>query len=65
MCLYVCLFCLRTCTCKCHKLLQGEGNTEYFLGLTPMGIVVYKNKSKVGNYFWYVILETVYYYISK
>ncbi|XP_069137677.1 uncharacterized protein [Argopecten irradians] len=32
--------------------VMGEGNTEYFLGLTPMGIVVYKNKTKVGNYFW-------------
>ncbi|XP_071167527.1 uncharacterized protein [Mytilus edulis] len=32
--------------------LQGEGNQEYFLGLTPTGIVVYKNKTKVGNYFW-------------
>ncbi|CAG2188451.1 unnamed protein product [Mytilus edulis] len=26
--------------------LQGEGNQEYFLGLTPTGIVVYKNKTK-------------------
>ncbi|KAK3097338.1 hypothetical protein FSP39_008795 [Pinctada imbricata] len=34
-----------------HPVL-GEGNTEYFLGLTPTGIVVYKNKTKVGNYFW-------------
>ncbi|XP_052278984.1 putative uncharacterized protein DDB_G0277255 isoform X3 [Dreissena polymorpha] len=32
--------------------VMGEGNTEYFLGLTPTGIVVYKNKTKVGNYFW-------------
>ncbi|XP_052794484.1 uncharacterized protein LOC128227728 isoform X9 [Mya arenaria] len=36
----------------CGLFLQGEGNTEYFLGLTPTGIVVYKNKTKVGNYFW-------------
>ncbi|KAK7116783.1 hypothetical protein V1264_002402 [Littorina saxatilis] len=34
-----------------HPVL-GEGNVEYFLGLTPTGIVVYKNKNKVGNYFW-------------
>ncbi|XP_053405416.1 uncharacterized protein LOC123522987 isoform X4 [Mercenaria mercenaria] len=34
-----------------HPVL-GESNTEYFLGLTPTGIVVYKNKTKVGNYFW-------------
>lgn len=32
--------------------MQGEASVEYFLGLTPTGIVVYKNKNKVGNYFW-------------
>ena len=32
--------------------VQGEGNIQYFLGLTPTGIVVYRNKAKVGNYFW-------------
>ena len=31
---------------------QGESNVEYFLGLTPTGIVVYKHKSKVASYFW-------------
>ncbi|XP_060700434.1 band 4.1-like protein 4 isoform X2 [Hemiscyllium ocellatum] len=30
----------------------GENQTEYFLGLTPVGIVVYKNKIQVGKYFW-------------
>ncbi|XP_064609138.1 band 4.1-like protein 4 [Liolophura sinensis] len=34
-----------------HPVL-GEGHTEYFLGLTPMGIVVYKNKSQVASYLW-------------
>ncbi|XP_072137163.1 band 4.1-like protein 4 isoform X3 [Mobula birostris] len=30
----------------------GENQTEYFLGLTPVGVVVYKNKIQVGKYFW-------------
>lgn len=34
------------------KLFQGEGNVEYFLGLTPSGIILLRNKTKVGNYYW-------------
>lgn len=34
-----------------HPVL-GEDNVEYFLGLTPSGIIVLRNKSKVGNYYW-------------
>ncbi|GAB6025521.1 hypothetical protein CHUAL_011253 [Chamberlinius hualienensis] len=34
-----------------HPVL-GEDNVEYFLGLTPSGVIVLKNKSKVGYYFW-------------
>ncbi|XP_028274411.1 band 4.1-like protein 4 isoform X2 [Parambassis ranga] len=30
----------------------GENQTEYFLGPTPAGVVVYKNKVMVGRYFW-------------
>ncbi|XP_076158716.1 band 4.1-like protein 4 [Alosa pseudoharengus] len=30
----------------------GENHSEYFLGLTPVGVVVYKNKTQVGKYFW-------------
>ncbi|XP_038826138.1 band 4.1-like protein 4A isoform X4 [Salvelinus namaycush] len=29
----------------------GENQSEYFLGLTPIGVVVYKNKAQVGKYF--------------
>eukprot|EP00096_Caligus_rogercresseyi_P009441 TRINITY_DN3212_c0_g2_i1.p1 TRINITY_DN3212_c0_g2~~TRINITY_DN3212_c0_g2_i1.p1 ORF type:complete len:821 (+),score=153.89 TRINITY_DN3212_c0_g2_i1:54-2465(+) len=29
----------------------GEDNIEYFLGLTPSGIIALRNKAKVGNYF--------------
>ncbi|XP_074137546.1 band 4.1-like protein 4A [Sminthopsis crassicaudata] len=32
--------------------VYGEGKSEYFLGLTPVGVVVYKNKKLVGKYFW-------------
>ena len=33
-------------------MLQGEDNIEYYLGLTPSGIIVLRNRNKVGNYFW-------------
>ncbi|KAG8456311.1 hypothetical protein GDO86_002192 [Hymenochirus boettgeri] len=32
--------------------VYGENNSEYFLGLTPVGVVVYKSKKQVGKYFW-------------
>ncbi|XP_048359096.1 band 4.1-like protein 4A [Sphaerodactylus townsendi] len=32
--------------------VYGENRSEYFLGLTPVGVVVYKNKKQVGKYFW-------------
>ena len=35
-------------------VFQGEDNIEYFLGLTPSGIIVLRNRGKVGNYFWWV-----------
>lgn len=38
-----------------YSILQGEDSTEYFLGLTPSGIIVLRNKVKVGNYFWWVL----------
>ncbi|CAG0894157.1 unnamed protein product [Darwinula stevensoni] len=34
-----------------HPVL-GEDCTEYFLGLTPSGVMVLKNKTRVGYYFW-------------
>ncbi|CAH1985773.1 unnamed protein product [Acanthoscelides obtectus] len=30
----------------------GEDHVEYFLGLTPSGIIVLRNKTTVGNYYW-------------
>ncbi|XP_075993436.1 band 4.1-like protein 4 isoform X2 [Genypterus blacodes] len=30
----------------------GENHTKYFLGPTPVGVVIYKNKTLVGKYFW-------------
>ena len=40
------------CFQEFFSLLQGEDNIEYYLGLTPSGIIVLRNRSKVGNYFW-------------
>lgn len=34
-----------------HPVL-GEDHVEYFLGLTPSGILVLRNKNTVGNYYW-------------
>ncbi|XP_040014051.1 band 4.1-like protein 4A [Xiphias gladius] len=30
----------------------GENQSEYFLGPTPVGVVIYKNKVLVGKYLW-------------
>ncbi|KFM67550.1 Band 4.1-like protein 4A, partial [Stegodyphus mimosarum] len=32
--------------------VTGEDHVEYFLGLTPSGVVVMKKKNKISNYFW-------------
>lgn len=34
-----------------HPVL-GEDSVEYFLGLTPSGIVVLRNKTTVAHYYW-------------
>lgn len=31
---------------------KDENNIEYFIGLTPTGISVYRNKTKISSYFW-------------
>lgn len=39
--------------CHFHIIyFQGEDSVEYFLGLTPSGIVVLRNKSTVAYYYW-------------
>ena len=68
------LACLFLCLCVCERRwainfslslnffyffsFQGEDNIEYFLGLTPSGIIVLRNRGKVGNYFWWVRKES-------
>lgn len=32
--------------------MQGEDSVEYFLGLTPSGIIVLRNKATVAHYYW-------------
>lgn len=36
----------------CSFFSQGEDSVEYFLGLTPSGIVVLRNKTTVAYYYW-------------
>ncbi|CAI5665971.1 unnamed protein product [Oreochromis niloticus] len=35
----------------------GENHTEYFLGPTPVGVVIFKNKELVGKYLWQRIIK--------
>lgn len=56
------LLCLVLCICEClrrrrchrhHRVRQqGEDSVEYFLGLTPSGIVVLRDKTTVAYYYW-------------
>ncbi|KAJ6220117.1 hypothetical protein RDWZM_005929 [Blomia tropicalis] len=43
--------------CELHSVIAEDSN-EYFLGLSPHGIIVLKNKMKVANYFWPRVLKT-------
>ncbi|XP_042906653.1 band 4.1-like protein 4 [Parasteatoda tepidariorum] len=40
--------------------VMGEDSIEYYLGLTPSGILVLRNKTRVGNYFWPRITKVYY-----
>nr|XP_032294900.1 filaggrin-2 isoform X6 [Drosophila virilis] len=42
-----------------HPVL-GEDSVEYFLGLTPSGIVVLRNKTTVAHYYWPRIAKVYY-----
>ncbi|XP_059213677.1 band 4.1-like protein 4 [Centropristis striata] len=37
--------------------VYGENQKEYFLGPTPVGVVIYNNKELVGKYFWQRIIK--------
>lgn len=35
------------------SLVQGKQCTDYQLGLTPLGIRLYKGKDAIGKFLWY------------
>ncbi|XP_071964982.1 band 4.1-like protein 4 isoform X2 [Antedon mediterranea] len=40
--------------------VRGEDQVDYYLGLTPTGVVVYKGKNKVSVYYWQRVVRVHY-----
>ena len=39
---------------------KGENDVEYFLGLTPSGVIVVRSKTIIANYYWSRIMKIFY-----